>query len=207
LRKLLIELLSIALIFGLVTAQSSITIQQIGGGGVGALFGYFACRNDSGVTSVISYPACILAVTTLFGIYTPVFLMIFLIIIFEALVRFDIVGNARRLMATFGSIASKGISLLPSPTSSNAFAFKLQEPLYNLININRAILYIGLFLVLITTVPFSLMFNISGSVLALLYEVTYDLVVILEPIFLSIVIVFVLISMMLDIAYVFKVGS
>ncbi len=206
------------LITSIASAQTAITAsQQIGGGGVGALIGAYACKNvlnfNSGggvgaVTSAIgntaSYAICVGSVATLVGLFTPIFLMILLIILFEALVRFDIVGNTRKLLSIIGGFASKGISLLPSApsASSNAYMFKLQAPLYTLINVNRAVLYIGLFLVLATTVPFSLMFNLSGSVMGLLYEVTYTLIMTFEPMFISVILAFILIDMMLDIFYI-----
>ena len=206
------------LIANIASAQTTATAtQQVGGGGVGALIGAYACRNvlnfngggvagaiTSAIGNTASYAICVGSVATLVGLFTPIFLIILLIILFEALVRFDIVGDMRRLLSIFKGFASKGISLLPSEpsASSNAYLFKLQAPLYTLINVNRAVLYIGLFLVLATTVPFSLMFNLSGSVMGLLYEATYTLIVVFEPLVLSVIMVFILIDMMLDIFYI-----
>ncbi|MEM3846576.1 MAG: hypothetical protein QXU98_12850 [Candidatus Parvarchaeota archaeon] len=215
------SILSLILITMLITpmvasAQTTTIGQQVSGGIIGAALGALYCKNVvmgasggliggivSAVGSTAAYVACTAAVGTIVGLYTPIFIMILLIIVFEMLIRFDVIGNMSKLLNTLGKIGSKGVSLLPPPPSaqSNAYLFKLQAPLYAVLNINRAILYIGLFLAFALVPPFAEWFNLPGSLMGYLYGSTAVLMNI-EPLFLGIILPLIALDMLIDVGYI-----
>ncbi|MEM3845715.1 MAG: hypothetical protein QXU98_08440 [Candidatus Parvarchaeota archaeon] len=218
-RKSILPLILIAMLLitpSIASAQTTTIGQQVGGGMVGAALGALYCKNVavgsggglvggivSAVGSTAAYVACVGAVATIVGLYTPIFIMIFLIIIFEMLIRFDIIGATSKLLNALGKIGSKGISLLPPPPSaqSNAYLFKLQAPLYAVLNINRAILYIGLFLAFALVPPFAEVLNLPASLIGYLYGSTAVLMN-LEPLFLGIILPLIGLDMLIDVGYI-----
>ncbi len=138
------------------------------------------------------------------AVWYQVFLMIFVIVIYETLVSLDLSGSLHTIaeaMATVGGTGNGLISLVPNPKQdrkTEAFLFKLNSPFRLLIQVNRAVLYFAFFAVLMTSPLIGYFFNMPITTEALIFLFLNNIITLEVPL-LSIFLVLVVISSVIDV--------
>lgn len=137
-------------------------------------------------------------------VWWQVFLMVFVIVIYEILVSLDLSGSLHTIaeaMATVGGTGNGLVSLVPNPKKdrkTEAFLYKLNSPFKLLIQINRAVLYFAFFAVLMTSPLIGYFFSMPITTEALIFLFLNNIITLEIPI-LSIMLVLVVISSVIDI--------
>ena len=138
-------------------------------------------------------------------VWWQVFLMVFVIVIYETLVSLDLGGSlhtlAEAMTVAFGGKGEGLVSLVPNPKQNKkteAFLYKLNSPFRLLIQVNRAILYFAFFAVLMTSPLIGYFFNMPVTTEALIFLFLNNIVALEVPI-LSIFLVLVVISSVIDV--------
>lgn len=171
-------------------------VLKLSDGLTGKVFGLLGI---STITIVAAIFAAIIAV-----VWWQVFLMIFVIVIYETLVSLDLSGSLHTIaeaMATVGGTGQGLVSLVPNPKQdrkTEAFLFKLNSPFRLLIQVNRAVLYFAFFAVLVTAPLIGYFINMPPATEAMIFLFLNDIVALEVPI-LSIMLVLVVISSVIDV--------
>ena len=137
-------------------------------------------------------------------VWWQVFLMIFVIVIYETLVSLDLGGSLHTIaeaMAIVGGTGNGLVSLVPNPKQDKkkeAFLYKLNSPFRLLIQVNRGILYFAFFAVLMASPLIGYFFNMPPATEALIFLFLNNIVTLEVPI-LSIFLVLVVISSAIDV--------
>ena len=165
----------------------------------------------TGIIGTAVTVAAVIAAAVAFVTYyaVPIYLAI-IITIYELLLKFDIATTVQQAtQAAFQVIAGSlkipqlsQISILPAEHKANTAGGTLisyQTPFNMLFNINRAFLYFGLVIILMTLFPFNLVVGIPPFLLASIFTFISLVVLFYEPLIIGPLIILALLDLLTDI--------